>query len=175
MKNSSLFIHEMSGKAGDEGRVVANVLLVYLSTFHPTLLAPGSLSPFHLPQDNCYYVMWEQFRIFSDTPSLLTTLSTEALIIWTVLVNMDFSFFNLKITACLCIQIKFTIFFSFRSWAQHWHSLKRNNSFIVFIQLELNLPSWETDQNFYPCAQWKKPESGQSEDMQCNSYTAMTL
>lgn len=57
MKNSSLFIHEMSGKAGDEGRVVANVLLVYLSTFHPTLLAPGSLSPFHLPQDNCYYVM----------------------------------------------------------------------------------------------------------------------
>lgn len=113
MKNSSLFIHEMSGKAGDEGRVVANVLLVYLSTFHPTLLAPGSLSPFHLPQDNCYYVMWEQFRIFSDTPSLLTTLSTEALIIWTVLVNMDFSFFNLKITACLCIQIKFTIFFFF--------------------------------------------------------------
>lgn len=67
------------------------------------LLAPGSLSPFHLPQDNCYYVMWEQFRIFSDTPRLLTTLSTEALIIWTVLVNMDFSFFNLKITACLCI------------------------------------------------------------------------
>lgn len=28
MKNSSLFIHEMSGKVGDEGRVVANVLLV---------------------------------------------------------------------------------------------------------------------------------------------------
>lgn len=45
----------------------------------------------------------------------------------------------------------------------------------MFIQLALNPPSQETDHNFCPCAQWKKPESRQSEDMQYNSHTAMAL
>lgn len=35
----------------------------------------------------------------------------------------------------------------------------------MFIPLELNPPSYEIDHDFYPSAQWKKPEFSQSEDM----------
>lgn len=70
MKNSYLLIHEMSGKVGDEGRVVAHVLLVYLSTFHPTLWAPGSLSPFSSPRTIA--IVWCECNLESSQTPLVS-------------------------------------------------------------------------------------------------------